>query len=71
MSVTRREVLAGAGKLLVLTSAAAAALESAGGAAAETAPTEPSYKMAEHWWGMLIDVDKCIGCGSCVRGCEE
>jgi tetrathionate reductase subunit B len=71
MSVTRREVLAGAGKLLVLTSAAAAALESAGGAAAETAPAEPSYKMAEHWWGMLIDVDKCIGCGSCVRGCEE
>ena len=24
----------------------------------------------EHWWGMLIDIPKCIGCGNCVRACE-
>jgi len=29
----------------------------------------PNYKMSEHWWGMLIDITKCIGCGSCVRAC--
>jgi Fe-S-cluster-containing dehydrogenase component len=71
MSVTRREVLAGAGKLLVLTSAAAAALESAGGAVADAAPAGRPYQMAEHWWGMVIEVDKCIGCGNCVRACEQ
>jgi len=29
----------------------------------------PNYKMSDHWWGMLIDIAKCIGCGSCVRAC--
>ena len=29
-----------------------------------------NYKMSEHWWGMLIDVPKCIGCGNCVRACQ-
>lgn len=29
------------------------------------------YKMIDHWWGMLIDIPKCIGCGSCVRACSE
>ncbi len=26
--------------------------------------------MSEHWWGMLIDIPKCIGCGNCVRACQ-
>jgi len=71
MSLTRREMLAGAGKLIVLSSAAAAALKSAGAPAAETTSAERPYKMAEHWWGMTIEVDKCIGCGNCVRACEQ
>ena len=25
--------------------------------------------MSDHWWGMLIDIPKCIGCGNCVRAC--
>ena len=29
----------------------------------------PNYKMSDHWWGMLIDIPKCIGCGNCVRAC--
>jgi Fe-S-cluster-containing dehydrogenase component len=26
--------------------------------------------MSDHWWGMLIDIPKCIGCGNCVRACQ-
>ena len=29
------------------------------------------YEETDHWWGMIIDVDKCIGCGNCVRACKE
>ncbi len=63
MNVSRREMLEQTGKLLILGPAAAAAL---GGAAdAESS----SYKMADHFWTMTIDIDKCIGCGNCVRAC--
>ena len=31
----------------------------------------PNYKVTDHWWGMTIDIDKCIGCGNCVRACKE
>jgi tetrathionate reductase subunit B len=34
------------------------------------AEASPNYDMSKHWWAMLIDVDKCIGCGNCVRACE-
>ena len=26
--------------------------------------------MSDHWWSMLIDIPKCIGCGNCVRACQ-
>src|SRR5690348_14863060 len=29
-----------------------------------------NYKMSDHWWAMLIDIPKCIGCGNCVRACS-
>ena len=63
MDVSRRQLLRETGKLLILSQAAAAFLESPAGAAAS------SYRMADHFWAMSIDIDKCIGCGNCVRGC--
>jgi Fe-S-cluster-containing dehydrogenase component len=36
---------------------------------AGTPEEAPNYKMSDHWWGMLLDITKCIGCGSCVRAC--
>lgn len=67
MDPTRRDLLSYATKFLVLTSAAAAGLEYLKG---DTPALPPKYQVAEHWWGMIIDVEKCIGCGNCVRGCE-
>ncbi|MBT3242151.1 MAG: 4Fe-4S dicluster domain-containing protein [Bacteroidetes bacterium] len=25
---------------------------------------------AEHWYGMAIDIEKCIGCGNCAKACK-
>ena len=33
--------------------------------------TAANYTMTDHWWGMVIDIEKCIGCGNCVRACKE
>jgi len=66
MSITRRELVTNASKLLVLTPAAAEFLAYSKG---ETPEMEPKYKMAEHYWAMTIDIEKCIGCGNCVRAC--
>jgi tetrathionate reductase subunit B len=67
MSVTRRELLKKTTHLLVLTPAAAAFLDQSSSASADTMPDK--YKMADHYWAMSIDIEKCIGCGNCVRAC--
>lgn len=36
---------------------------------AGTPAESPNYQKAEHWYGMLVDIEKCIGCGNCVRAC--
>ena len=51
---------------ITLTGAAAIAWDHVLAGSPESAP---NYKIADHWWAMLIDVDKCIGCGNCVRAC--
>ena len=60
MNISRRH-------FLILLPAAAVAWKSV---LAGTRRASPNYKMSEHWWGMLIDIPKCIGCGNCVRACQ-
>jgi len=61
MKISRRH-------MLILLPAAAVAWESV---LAGTPESSPNYKMSEHWWSMLIDIPKCIGCGNCVRACQS
>lgn len=70
MEQTRRQILKEAGKLLLL-GAAVPAAEPAPAPAAEAATAPPAYDPAAHRWGMIIDIDRCIGCGNCVRACEK
>jgi Fe-S-cluster-containing dehydrogenase component len=67
METTRRDFLVVGGKLLVMTAAAAGALEHV---LAGTPQSADTYDTAAHWWAMTIDIDKCIGCGNCVRACK-
>jgi len=60
MNVTRRHML------LLLPAAAIAWKHVLAG----TPEAAPNYKLSEHWWSMLIDLPKCIGCGNCVRACQ-
>ena len=66
MEISRRDFFEAGGKLLVLASVGATLEQITG---AEPAPE--AYKTADHWWGMIIDIDKCIGCGNCVRACAQ
>jgi len=68
MSVDRRRFLVESGKFLLLTGAAAQAWDAV---AAGTPEAAPNYKLTDHWWAMAIDIEKCIGCGNCVRACKE
>lgn len=42
-------------------------------AAVEQGDAAPAsdYKPEEHYYGMAIDVDKCIGCGRCAEACKN
>jgi tetrathionate reductase subunit B len=67
MTTDRRQFLETSGFVLVGTAAAIAAYEHQvlGG------PEPPSrYKALDHWWAFTIDIEKCIGCGNCVRACK-
>ena len=68
MDSTRRELLVSTGKLLLLTGAAGLAWEHV---LAGTPQLAPNYDRSKHWWAMLMDIDKCIGCGKCVRACKD
>lgn len=67
MESDRRAFLAETGRWLMLTGAATVAWEFV---AAGQPEQSPNYRLTDHWWGMIIDIDKCIGCGNCVRACK-
>ena len=67
MTTDRREFLVAAGKYVLLTGAAAIAFDKV----MAGVPSEAdNYHTAEHWWAFYVDIDKCIGCGNCVRACK-
>lgn len=68
MDTSRRDFLSQAGRYIALTGAATVAWEYV---VAGTPQLSPNYDATEHWWGMIIDIDRCIGCGNCVRACKE
>jgi len=67
MDTSRREWLTGAGKLFTLGFATAAGVETSGQASLNSG----GYDVRNHYWAMTIDIEKCIGCGNCVRACEK
>src|SRR5262249_40688654 len=58
MDTSRRDFLILGSKMFVMTSVAAAAFEHVLAGAPEAAST---YNTADHWWAMVIDIEKCIG----------
>jgi tetrathionate reductase subunit B len=67
METPRRDFLFIAGRFLMLTGVAAGALD----AIVKGEEVPPAYQAASHWWAFMIDIDKCIGCGLCVKACKE
>ncbi len=49
----------------------AAAGDSSAPDTAQAAGGAPRYDARAHYYGMGIDVDKCIGCGQCATACKE
>ena len=35
-----------------------------------SASTSTGYDATQHWYGMGVDVDKCIGCNRCAEACK-
>ena len=67
MDSTRREFITVGTKMFVMTAVGLAAFKDV---LAGTPEKAPSYNTADHWWAMVIDIEKCIGSGHCVRACK-
>jgi Fe-S-cluster-containing dehydrogenase component len=42
----------------------------AAGAAGSAGSPTPGYEPRDHWYGMGIEVEKCIGCNRCTEACK-
>ncbi len=42
-----------------------------GGKAFANKPKDDKYDAKDHYWGMGIQLEKCIGCGRCVEACKS
>ena len=62
MEPTRRDLFEQVTKFIVMSGAAAAVFDESTGAVSADAPAN-EYKMADHWWGMTIDIERCTGGG--------
>ena len=67
MDSTRREFITVGSRMFVMTAVGLAAFNDV---LAGTPEKAPSYNTADHWWAMVIDIEKCIGSGHCVRACK-
>jgi len=66
-TIDRRSFLANTTAFLVLTGAASEAWPFIEKGHPDQAP---GYDVTRHWWAMFIDIEKCIGCGLCVKACK-
>jgi formate dehydrogenase iron-sulfur subunit len=65
--VTRRQFLQGVGAAVTAAFASCMALPHSAAHAAALAESAPKLELP----GMLIDLTRCVGCGSCARACRE
>jgi Fe-S-cluster-containing dehydrogenase component len=64
----RRDFVVGAVRVVLVTTASTAAVNRI---LAGDREAGADYREVDHWWSMTIDIDRCIGCGNCVRACKE
>src|SRR3972149_7059426 len=50
---------------------AAAKGSSESGAKAAGAKAVSSKEVHNRYWGFVVDTERCIGCGKCVRACKQ
>ena len=67
MTTSRREFLKGA---IIFFPAAAAFQQLASVCAAVGGEEKPAYDPGNHYYGMGVEIDKCIGCNRCVEACK-
>ena len=67
MTTSRRDFLKGA---IIFFPAAAALQHLASVCAAAGDAEKPAYDPKNHYYGMGVEIDKCIGCNRCVEACK-
>ena len=71
-NMNRRQALGALGQAMAGLTAwlAAPRAESAPKTAGVSTPPPKEYDATAHRWQMVIDIDKCIGCGLCAQACK-